>query len=190
MDFGGSTQQAMAAGEELIDDQRTRTGFSPALLEKLFDMGRYWLLVTAGNYFAEINININLQIAPGVMGNLPKGMGTFYDWVESVLPDCRKNAENIFGARGAVFPILPSWGLGVSFHYAVSQGYGIWPHPYWISAAAGLQPVLGSIPVSGDLEFLRKRVVPGLKELALSLRGLPHRYRRTRQLRLYSFVLS
>ena len=63
VDFGGSAQQAMS-GEELIDDQRTRTGFSPALLEKLFDMGRYWLIATAGNYFAEINININLQIAP------------------------------------------------------------------------------------------------------------------------------
>jgi hypothetical protein len=102
------------------------------------------------------------------MGNLPEAMGTFYDWVESVLPDCRKNAENIFGARGAVFPILPSWGLGVSFHYAVSQGYGIWPHPYWISGGGWCySPFWDQYLVSGDLEFLRKRVVPGLKELAL-----------------------
>jgi alpha-L-fucosidase 2 len=167
VDFGGGSQQALA-GEELIDDQRTRTGFSPALLEKLFDMGRYWLIVTAGNYFAEINININLQVAPGVMGNMPEAMGTFYDWVESALPDCRKNAENIFGARGAVFPILPSWGLGVSFHYAVSQGYGIWPHPYWISGGGWCySPFWDHYLVSGDQEFLRKRIVPGLKELAL-----------------------
>ena len=27
-----------------------------------------------------------------MMGALPEAMGTFYDWVESVLPDCRKNA--------------------------------------------------------------------------------------------------
>lgn len=167
VDFGGGAQQAMS-GEELIDDQRSRTGFSPALLEKLFDMGRYWLYATAGNYFAEINININLQIAPGMMGSLPEAMSRYYDWVESVLPDGRTNASNIFGARGVVFPVLPSWGLGVSFHYAVSTGYGIWPHPYWTAGAGWCySPFWDQFLVNGDLEFLRKRVVPGLKEVAL-----------------------
>jgi hypothetical protein len=167
VDFGGRSEQAMA-GEELLDDQRTRTGHSPALLEKLFDMGRYWLILSAGNYFAEINININLQVALGMMGNLPEAMASFYDFVEGVLPDCRKNAENVFGARGAVYPVLPSRRIGVSFHYAVSEGYGIWPHPYWTAGGGWCySPFWDQYLVSGDQEFLRRRVVPGLKELAL-----------------------
>lgn len=43
MDFGGSEQQALS-GEELLTLQRTAQGYAPALLEKIFDMGRYWLL--------------------------------------------------------------------------------------------------------------------------------------------------
>jgi hypothetical protein len=170
VDFGGSSQQAMA-GEELLIDQRTRPGYSPALLEKIFDMGRYWLMLSCGHYptmAAEVNANVNLQISLGMMGNLPEAMASYYDWIESVLPDCRKNAQNIFGARGAVYPITPQQGIGVSFHYAVAVGGGIWPHPYWISAGGWVySPFWDYYLVTGDLEFLRRRVVPGLKELAL-----------------------
>lgn len=170
VDFGGSSQQAMAS-EELLIDQRTRPGYSPALLEKIFDMGRYWHMHSSGHYppmVAEVNANINLQISGGMMGNLPEAMASYFDWIESVLPDCRKNAQNIFGARGAVYPVLPDKGIGVSFHYAVTVNGGIWPHPYWISAGGWVySPFWDYYLVTGDLEFLRRRVVPGLKELAL-----------------------
>lgn len=172
LDFGGASQRAMA-GEELLIDQRTRTGYSPALLEKIFDMGRYWLMLSCGHYpvqpmAGEVNININLQIAHGTIGNLPEAMASYYDWIESLLPDCRKNAANIFGARGAVYPILPNKGMGVSFMYASTVNAGIWPHSYWISAGGWCyNPFWDHYLVTGDLEFLRNRVVPGLKELAL-----------------------
>src|SRR3546814_8259411 len=42
LDLGGTGQQGYS-GEELLDDQRTRSDYSPALLERIFDMGRYWL---------------------------------------------------------------------------------------------------------------------------------------------------
>lgn len=172
VNFGGAVQNALSV-EELLTDQRTQTGYSPALLEKMFDMGRYWITLSSGRFpvqpiAGEVNINVNLQIAPGVTGNLPEAMNSYFDWIESLLPDCRKNAANIFGARGAVFPILPSIGMGVSFSYASTLALGIFPHPYWISAGGWCySPFWDHYLVTGDLEFLRKRVVPGLTELAL-----------------------
>jgi hypothetical protein len=170
VDFGGRSQSAMAS-EELLTDQRLRAGYAPALLEKMFEMGRYWLMLSSGKYppmAGEVNININLQVSGGVMGNLPEAMAAYYDWIESVLPDCRKNAENIFGARGAVYPILPNKGIGVSFQYSAHENSGIWPHPYWISAGGWCySPFWDHYLVTGDLEFLRNRLLPRLKELAL-----------------------
>ncbi|MBZ5516376.1 MAG: glycoside hydrolase N-terminal domain-containing protein [Acidobacteriia bacterium] len=170
VDFGGGSQHGMAS-EELLTDQRTRPDYSPALLEKMFEMGRYWFILSSGKYppmVAEVNANINLQISGGPMGGLREGMESYFDWMESILPDCRNNAKNIFGARGAVFPILPDKGIGVSFHYASQVDGGIWPHPYWISAGGWCyRPFWDHYLVTGDLEFLRNRVVPGLKELAL-----------------------
>jgi hypothetical protein len=44
----------------------------------------------------------------------------------------------------------------------------VWPHPYWISAGGWCyRPFWDTYLVTGDTEFLRNRVVPGLKELAL-----------------------
>lgn len=170
VDFGGAAQSAMS-GEELLADQRTRADFSPALLEKIFDMGRYWLIIASGKYppmSGEVNININLQIAHGVLGDLPEAMAAYFDWIESLLPDCRNNAKNIFGARGAVYPVLPNKEMGVSFHYAGTEGAGAWPHPYWTGAGGWVySPFWDYYLVTGDMAFLRDRVVPGLKEIAL-----------------------
>ena len=102
------------------------------------------------------------------MGNLPEAMGSYFDWIESLLPDCRKNAENIFGARGAVFPILPNKDMGVSYLYASHEGMGIWPHPYWISAGGWCYSPFWDYYLAPATQVpLRERVVPGLKELAL-----------------------
>src|SRR3546814_17491379 len=88
-------------------------------------MGRYWLLLSSGEFpvqpmSGEVNININLQVAHGEMGDVPEAMAPYYDWIESLLPDCRTNAKNIFGARGAVYPIMPKKDWGVSDHYATT----------------------------------------------------------------------
>jgi alpha-L-fucosidase 2 len=169
--FGDADQRWMS-GEELLDDQRTRSDYSPALLERIFDMGRYWLLASSGTFpvqpmAGEVNININLQVAPGTIADVPEAMAAYHDWVESLLPDCRNNARNIFGMRGAVYPVLPNKDMGVSFHYARTEGAGVWPHPYWISAGGWLyNPFWDHYLATDDIGFLRDRIVPGLKELA------------------------
>ncbi len=85
VDFGGASQYGMSS-EELLADQRSRQDYSPALLEKIFEMGRYWFILTSGRYpsmVAEVNANINLQIAPGPQGDLREGMDAYFRWMGS-----------------------------------------------------------------------------------------------------------
>jgi len=171
VDFGGASQYGTST-EELLDDQRSRCDYSPALLEKIFEMGRYWFILASGKYptmQAETNANINLQIAPGPQGDLREGMDAYFNWMESLAPDFRVNAKNIYGMRGTFYSLIPQQNVGVSFHYSYAASTGeIWPHMYWISAGGWcIRPFWDHYLVTGDQEFLRKRIVPAYKELAL-----------------------
>ena len=171
VDFGGASQSAMSS-EELLSDQRSSPGYSGAFLEKLFEMCRYWFILTSGKYCsmsAETNANINLQIAPGVQGDHREGMEAYFNWMESLYPDYRANAKNIFDMRGAHYSLTPTKDEGVDkmYDYAASTGE-TWPHPYWLSAGGWcVRPFWDHYLVTGDLDFLRKRVVPAYKDLAL-----------------------
>jgi hypothetical protein len=168
VDFGGASQYGMST-EELLADQRSRPDYSPALLQKIFEMGRHWFILTSGKYpsiAAETNATANLQTAGAAQGNLREGMEAYFNWMESLAPDCRVNARNIFGLRGASYPLFPDKGTGVSFYYTGSSAIGVWP--YWISAGGWfLRQFWDHYLVTGDVEFLRERVVPAYKELAL-----------------------
>ncbi|HUC83622.1 MAG TPA: hypothetical protein VL970_00410, partial [Candidatus Acidoferrales bacterium] len=165
VDFGGDSQYGMSA-EELLSDQRSRPDYSPALLEQIFEMGRHWFILTSGQYpsiAAGINTSIDLQTAGAVQGGLQEGMEAYFKWMESIAPDCRANAKNIFGFRGASYPLFPNKGMGVNFYYTSGM---VWP--YWISAGGWrMRPFWDHYLVTGDTDFLRNRVVPAYKELAL-----------------------
>ncbi|HUZ06644.1 MAG TPA: hypothetical protein VMV89_04075, partial [Candidatus Paceibacterota bacterium] len=171
VDFGGASKHAMSS-EELLSERRSSPGYSGAFLEKLFEMCRYWFILTSGKYCsmsAETNANINLQIAPGVQGDHREGMEAYFNWMESLFPDYRTNAKNIFGMRGAHYALTPTKDSGVDTHfdYAASTGE-MWPHPYWLSAGGWcVRPFWDHYLVTGGLDFLRKRVVPAYKDLAL-----------------------
>jgi alpha-L-fucosidase 2 len=171
VDFGGASDYARSS-EELLSDQRSSGGYSGGFLEKLFDMCRYWFILTSGKYCsmqAETNANINLQIAPGVQGDHREGMEAYFNWMESLVPDYRTNAKNIFGMRGTHYALTPTKESGVDTHfdYAASTGE-TWPHPYWLSAGGWcVRPFWDHYLVTGDLNFLRDRVVPAYKDLAL-----------------------
>ena len=192
VDFGGASQYGMSA-EELLSDQRSRPDYSPALLEKVFEMGRNWFILTSGKYPnipAEARFTVNLQttglepadlrrgeetrpagpgllqMAGAVQGDLREGTEAYFDWIESLAPDCRANAKNIFGFRGTSYPLWPQKGMGVKYYYSGSAIGGFWP--FWISAGGlAYRPFWDHYLATGDVNFLRKRVVPGLKELAL-----------------------
>jgi len=168
VDFGGATQYGMST-EELLTDQRSRADYAPALLEKVFEMGRHWFIQNSGKYTsiaAEVNSTINLQTAGAVQGDLRGGLEAYFNWMESLAADHRTNAKNIFGFRGASYALFPDKGVGASFYYTSSSGIGIWP--YWISAGGWfMRPFWDHYLVTGDVEFLRNRVAPAYKDLAL-----------------------
>lgn len=168
LDFGGTAQHGLSA-EELLVDQRSRPDYSAALLEKVFEMSRYWFILNSGKYPSiapEINSTIDLQTAGAVQGDLREGMGAYFNWMESLASDCRANAKNIFGIRGASYPLFPDKGVGVNFYYTATSGIGIWP--YWISAGGWrARQFWEHYLVTGDENFLRNRVVPIYEDLAL-----------------------
>ena len=168
VDFGGASQHGLST-EELLADQRSRRDYSAALLEKVFEMGRYWFIQNSGTYpsiAAEVNSTIDLQTAGAVQGDLRDGMEAYFRWMESLAADCQANAKNIFGFRGASYPLFPDKGIGASFYYTGTSDVGIWP--YWISAGGWrARPFWDHYLVTGDEQFLRNRVVPAYKELAL-----------------------
>lgn len=168
VDFGGASQHGLST-EELLTDQRSRPDYSPALLEKIFEMGRHWFIVNSGRYpsiAAEVNGTIDLQTAGAAQGNLHEGLEAYFNWMESLVPDCRTNAKNIFGLRGASYPLFPDKGIGASYYYTSSSGIGIWP--YWISAGGWYaRHFWDHYLTTGDTEFLRSRVLPLYQDLAL-----------------------
>jgi alpha-L-fucosidase 2 len=171
IDFGDNDKHGLSS-EELLSDQRSGTGYSGAFLMSFFEMCRYWFIITTGKYrsvSALTNVNTNLQIAPISLGNYIEAEMAYFDWVESLIPDCRTNAKNIYGFRGTHYPIAPSKDSGVfnMFDHADVTGE-TWPHPYWISAGGWiLRPFWDHYLVTGDLDFLRNRMVPLYKDLAL-----------------------
>jgi alpha-L-fucosidase 2 len=168
VDFGGNLQYGMSS-EELLSDQHSRPDYSPALLEKIFEKGRYWFILNSGRYpsiSSGINSTINLQTAGAVQGDLHEGMEAYFRWMEEIVPDCRNNAKNIFGFRGTSYPLFPDKEFGVNFYYTNTSEIGIWP--FWISAGGFLlHPFWDHYLVTGDIDFLRDRVVPAYIELAL-----------------------
>ncbi len=171
VDFGGASKYGLSS-EELLSDQRSSTGYSGAFLKTFFEMCRYWFIITTGKYrsvSALTNVNTNLQIAPISLGNYLEGELAYFDWVESLVPDYHTNAQNIYGMRGAHYPISPTKDSGVftSFDHADNTGE-TWPHPYWISAGGWVvRPFWDHYLVTGNLDFLRNRMVPVYKDLAL-----------------------
>lgn len=171
VDFGDPPRYGFSS-EELLSDQRSSAGYSGAFLKTFFEMCRYWFIITTGKYrtvSALTNVNTNLQIAPISLGNYLEGEMAYFDWVESLVPDYHNNAKNIYGMRGAHYPIAPSKDSGVfnMFDYADNTGE-TWPHPFWISAGGWvLRPFWDHYLVTGNLDFLRNRMVPAYKDIAL-----------------------
>jgi alpha-L-fucosidase 2 len=172
VDFGGASQNGLST-EELLADQRLRPDYSPALLARAFEMGRYWFILSSGKYpsiASETNATIDLQTAGAVQGGMREGMEAYFKWMESLAPDFQANAKNIFGLRGASYPLFPDKGIGASLYYTANSAFGVWP--YWISAGGlRLRQFWDHYLVTGDVEFLRNRVVPAYKELALFYEG-------------------
>lgn len=166
VELGGEDGDYLLTTTELKEKQLLSDKILPAYMEAMVDMGRFFLLSECGKFppiYGHVNINVNLQISGGNIGNLPEMMESFFRWIERQLPDARENASRILGTRGFFIACHPDQDSGNLFHFN-----RCWPHHYWISSSGWcLQPFLEHYYCTGDEKFLKERLLPLYKELAL-----------------------
>jgi DNA-binding LacI/PurR family transcriptional regulator len=182
LDLGAAREDRALPVSELLERQARRPGVpEPALLEKLFDSGRYLLLAASGLLPPRLpglwqgdwhaawagaitgNANLNLQLAGAVTNQVPAAIHALAGMIGRHLPDWRVNARRIFGVRGIAAPAHSDGGDGRNYHFAED-----YPHHLWTAGADWLLvPLLDHVDATGDEEFLRSAVLPALTELAL-----------------------
>jgi alpha-L-fucosidase 2 len=181
LDLGASPADRSRPVRELLACQAASPGRPlPALLEKLFDSGRYLLLAASGLLPPRLtglwqgdwaaawgnclsgNANLNLQLTGAVTTDVPAAVHALAGLVAAQLDDWRVNARRIFGCHGILAPAQADGTDGLCRHFAAG-----WPHQIWTAGADWLLvPLLDYADATGDAEFLRTAVLPALTELA------------------------
>ncbi|OAH14613.1 glycosyl hydrolase family 95 catalytic domain-containing protein [Streptomyces jeddahensis] len=172
----------LSATELIARQKADRTVIDPALLERLYDSGRYlflsssgvlpprltgiwtgaWTAAWAGDFTTDANVN--LQVAGGTILDMTEAMQGYFDLVLGQLDHWRTNARNLYGARGFLAPSRTDGEYGHMLHF----NGGDFPGHCWTGGADWLlHPLLEYYEVTGDQAFLRDRLGPALMELAL-----------------------
>jgi alpha-L-fucosidase 2 len=176
LELGGRKRDRKLSNEKLVNEANHGQALN-ALMERMFDFGRYALLCSsaskgmpanlqgiwnglygppwAADYHNDMNIQMNYWQA--LPGNMAEVTLSYFDYYESMLDDFRTNARNISGCRGILAP-LSGTTHGLS-------GFG-WS--YWTAGAGWLAELFYDYWLyTGDRAFLEKRAVPFMKEVAL-----------------------
>ncbi|MBO7552143.1 MAG: glycoside hydrolase N-terminal domain-containing protein, partial [Fibrobacter sp.] len=96
-------EDMLLSGEELLRRAHSKNELDPALLEKLYDMGRFFQIYETGKYpplTGQHNINTNLQVCAGNNTGLFDEMDAYFQYYETKFDDFRTNAKLLYGARG------------------------------------------------------------------------------------------
>lgn len=162
----GDPADAVLSGEELLRRCRSRNSLDPTLMDKLYDLGRFYQIIDTGALppmWGQHNINTNLQVCAGNNTGLFEEMDTYFRYYETKLEDFRTNARLLFGARGLLATVHCDPDSGLFYHF--SRTY---PHYCWTGCLGWIyNEFWGYYLCTGDTAFLRARVIPVLKEIAL-----------------------
>lgn len=178
LDLGGGRDHQLTT-EELIAGS-TDAHPSEALIEKLFDAGRYNIIsctgelpptlqgVWAGTWnppwasdFTQ-NGNVPSAIASMLMGNMPELMLAYTSYIESLVPWLEINAQRIFGARGIVLPSRTSTN---GFNNAFAPRFA---GAYWVGGAAWAAHFFYDYYLyTDDRTFLAEHALPFMESAAL-----------------------
>ncbi len=152
----------------------------PALTTLLFQYGRYLLMTSSQPGGSPANLqgiwneklsppwrsdlhhdcNIQMNYWPAEVCNLSECAEPLFDYVESCLPAARIAARNLYDCRGIYIPLTNDAAA------KCLKTEGLWSE--WTGGAAWLaQHLWWRWEFSGDTEFLRDRVYPLYKEIAL-----------------------
>ena len=180
LDVGGGEDRKVLT-EELLDRAAKTNAFTPALMERMYDACRYLIICSSGDVVPNLqgiwtgtwkpawsgdwtlDSNLQLEIQSMISANLIEFMESYFRLVESWLPDCRHNAKRVYGCRGVVSNarasnncLLIHWGEKGWVAEQFIGGLGWMAHFFY-----------DYYLFTGDREFLAKRTVPLLKEIAL-----------------------
>ena len=103
--------------------------------------------------------NIQMNYWAALPGNLPETILPYFDYYESMLKDYRANSRAVYGCRGILVPIAQT-------SHGLLYGSSVWTT--WTAGAGWLAQLFYDYWLfTGDLDFLKNRAVPFLKEVAL-----------------------
>jgi len=159
------------AGDDTLD---------PALVEVMFQSGRYLLLSSSGVLPPRLtglwlgawgatwsgdfttDANLNLQVAATTLTGMPELMTGYVDLIHGQIDDWRTNAATIYAARGVLAPSRTDGEHGILFHLDDE-----WPWQMWLAGADWLLlPLLEYWQMTGDDRFLSDTLAPWLIEVA------------------------
>jgi hypothetical protein len=180
LDLGGGADHSLPT--EALLSRSTDEELDRALLEKVFDAGRYNIIsctgelppvlqgVWGGTYVPgwasdyTHNGNVPSAIASMLMGNTPELMLAYTSYIESIVPGMEANAERIFGARGVV---LPSRTSTHGYNNAFAPRFA---GAFWVGGAAWAAHYFYDYWLyTGDREFLATHALPFMEEAAVFL---------------------
>ena len=181
LDLGGSPTERALSSEALLDLAQQEKRLPAALLERMYDAGRYVFLCSAGpdtppNLFGiwtgtwqpawsgdyTLDTNIQLDIESAFSGNMAECMAGYFRLMESFVPDFRVNARKLYGCRGILSGSRAS-NTGIHLHW--DRG---WPGEVWTPGAPWLAHwFYDYYQYTGDKKFLRDRALPWMKDCAL-----------------------
>ena len=181
LDLGVDAAQRRLPAAELLARQAAGPDQPlPALLEKLFESGRYLLLSASGLLPPRLtglwqgdwasawsgaittDANLGLQLAGAVTTDVPAAVDAVAGLVRRQLPDWRVNARRLFGARGIVAPAHTDGCRGLTTHFEPR-----WPLHMWTAGADWLlAPLLDEALARCDPGYAARHAGPALRELA------------------------
>ena len=177
LDLGGGPERAKPS-EDLLDLAAREKRLPPALMEKMYDAGRYMLICSAGELLPNLqgiwsgswkpewsgdftlDTNVEAAMAAACSANLADLMEGYFRKIESFYPEWRLNAQRTYGCRG-FFSSSRASNTGLLLHW------GYWDLLFWTAGSGWLASFFSDYAAyTGDEEFLAKRCVPLLKEIA------------------------
>jgi alpha-L-fucosidase len=177
LDLGGGPDGGKAT-EALLDLAKKEDRLPPALMEKMYDAGRYMLICSAGELLPNLqgiwtgswepawsgdytlDTNVQAAMASACSANLPELMEGYFRLIESFYPEWQLNAKRIYGCRGFLSNARAS-------NTCLMLHWGDWEGVFWTAGSGWLASFFSDYAATtADRRFLETRVVPLLKGTA------------------------
>lgn len=178
LDLNGGNQRELS-NKQLQELSTDVDSLSTALLERLFDYGRYLLIsssrpdglpanlqgVWSGTWTpawsSDYTTDENVQMCywQALPGNMVEVCLPYFDYFDSLIPDWKTNARQIWGCRG-IYSYMRHSDHGLIVQDAQWQ--------FWTAGAGWLAQLYYDYYLyTGDRDFLAQRAFPFMKEVAL-----------------------